>query len=239
MNRATNTAVRLMAECFKPRGPVAEIGSYYEPASEAISNLRPYFPGEQFIGCDIRPGPGVDRIEDANHLSFGDSSVGAVLMLHLLEHLPTPDIALAEAYRILRPDGVLCVGVPFTYRLHGFPSDYWRFTASGLTILLSQFAQRTVFSLGPRLKPTLVFGVAGKEGSEVTFQARSERFRTAVHSTYRSQRLRGYWRELDERARDFLGCLVGRAELSAVFFDPRARSRYVPESTNGESRGDI
>ena len=45
----------------------------------------------------------------------------------------------ADVKRVLRDEGLLALSVPFSYRLHGFPSDYWRFTASGIYTLLAEF----------------------------------------------------------------------------------------------------
>jgi hypothetical protein len=58
--------------------------------------------------------------------------------------------------------GLLALSVPFNYRLHGFPSDYWRFTASGIHTLLAEFPAKIVFAIGPQLKPAFIFAVATK-----------------------------------------------------------------------------
>jgi len=49
---------------------------------------------------------------DATALPFEDGSADAVVMLDVLEHLPDPRAALAEARRVLRRDGVVVVSVP-------------------------------------------------------------------------------------------------------------------------------
>jgi len=166
MRRAIRTSVGLFAEAFSPIGPIVEVGSLYLPGYEALSDLRDLFPGRQYIGCDIRQGLGVDRIEDAEALRFADRSVETLLLLDVLEHLPHPQKAIAEAYRVLRDDGLLALSTPFNYRLHGFPSDYWRFTASGIHTLLQDFPDKVVFALGPRVKPAFIFAVAAKRTSE-------------------------------------------------------------------------
>ena len=43
---------------------------------------------------------------------WSDASFDAVVMWHALEHWPHPELALAAAHRLLRPGGVLLVGVP-------------------------------------------------------------------------------------------------------------------------------
>jgi SAM-dependent methyltransferase len=198
---------------------VVEIGSRYRPGFRELADLRPHFPGLEYIGCDLEPGPGVDRIEDAERLRFADGAAGAVLLLEVLEHLRRPERALAEARRVLRGDGLLVVSVPTSYRLHGFPADYWRFTASGLARLLADFPDAILFALGPRLKPALAFAVASRSASPA-FTAAKQRFRGEVEEAFRRTRLRGYASVLKERGRDFFGALFGRADLSVAFFPP-------------------
>src|SRR5213596_54730 len=52
---------------------------------------------------------------DAQHLPVRTASVDAVLTLELLEHVENPDTVLQEAFRVLKPSGVLCVAVPTSY----------------------------------------------------------------------------------------------------------------------------
>ncbi len=227
MRRAINTAVRLFAESFDPPGPIVEIGSLYLAGYEGLCNLRGYFPGREYLGCDIREGLGVDRIEDACALSFADGSAGTVLLCELLEHLPDPQRAINEAKRILRPDGLLAISVPFALRLHGLPRDYWRFTAGGVSVLLSGFPARTIFSVGPRLKPAFVFGVAAKTDSPA-FSAARARFEARVGEQFAQSRVRGYTSILKERGRDFFGGLLGRAEPGAAFLDDHSPGGQSP-----------
>jgi SAM-dependent methyltransferase len=58
--------------------------------------------------------------------------VGGVLLLSVLEHLQSPQLALKEAYRVLVPGGKILVSVPFSFPIHGFPFDFIRWTMEGL-----------------------------------------------------------------------------------------------------------
>jgi SAM-dependent methyltransferase len=225
MNRAIRTSVRLFSEGFSPRGPVIEIGSYRHDGAD-LSDMRPYFRGLEYIGCDIRPGPGVDRIEDGERLSFADASCGTVLILETLEHVADPHRTVAEARRVLSPDGLLVISVPFNYRLHGFPTDYWRFTSSGVHQLLNGFGDVIIFALGPRVRPTFVFAVATPSPSP-QFEALKAPFRRAVQETFERSRWQGRISVLKERSRDLFGFLLGRADLDAVFFDPAQGGGYT------------
>jgi SAM-dependent methyltransferase len=229
MFRATRDAVQAFAEVFRPQGPVLELGSYQHLGLGAYTDVRPFFPGKEYVGTDIRSGPGVDRLEDAERLSFDDASFGTVLAFDILEHLRHPREAVAEAHRVLRDDGLFAVAVPCSYRIHGFPADYWRFTASGLHTLFAGFEGCVVFALGPQLNPPLVFGVAAKAGG-AEFRRSAQLFRECIAHVYgsRRSRLRGQVSIARRLGRDSLGWLLGRAHVGVWFFDPDEASPYEP-----------
>jgi SAM-dependent methyltransferase len=52
---------------------------------------------------------------DAHVLPLRDASVDGVIALEVLEHVDDPDRVLAEASRVLKPGGSLCVAVPTSY----------------------------------------------------------------------------------------------------------------------------
>jgi SAM-dependent methyltransferase len=232
MMRGINTSVGLFSEVFDPPGPVVEVGSFYPPGYDWLCNLRPYFPKHEYVGCDLREGNGVDRIEDAQQLSFDDESVGTVLMLEILEHLPDPQAAISEAHRVLCDDGLLAVSTPFNYGLHAFPDDYWRFTPSGMHRLLEEFADKVIFALGPRAKPAFVFAVAAKSDT-AAFEARKRLFQAQIQERFRRTRRQGYTSVLRRTGRDLVSCALGRAQLGAMFFDPTTAGGYFARTAAG------
>ena len=102
--------------------------------------------GAPVVGLDLavdprwkRPGVHLLRA-DARRLPFGDGSFDALYCYHVLEHVPGPAAAVAEARRILAPGGFAFFGTPNRLRLVGYAggrataweklhwnvADYWR-----------------------------------------------------------------------------------------------------------------
>ncbi len=46
-------------------------------------------------------------VEDATNLSYNENSFDAVLIANALHIMPNPDLALAEIYRVLKPNGLI------------------------------------------------------------------------------------------------------------------------------------
>jgi SAM-dependent methyltransferase len=91
------------------------------------------------IGLDIRPGLGVRIIGDVQALGIRDAAVPVVLCTEVLEHLPEPQRAIDEIYRVLQPGGELLLTTRFLFPIHDAPHDYFRFTKYGLRHLLRRF----------------------------------------------------------------------------------------------------
>lgn len=72
--------------------------------------------GSEFLGPDCTSGAinsnGV-RHEDVTASSFEDGSVDAILSFDVFEHVPDPDQAFRECFRVLKPGGLLLFTVPF------------------------------------------------------------------------------------------------------------------------------
>ncbi|NDJ76694.1 MAG: methyltransferase domain-containing protein, partial [Chloroflexi bacterium] len=54
----------------------------------------------------------------------------------VLEHVDDFQAGMREITRVLKPGGILLLGLPFRQALHLEPHDYWRFTEYGLRYLL-------------------------------------------------------------------------------------------------------
>ena len=65
-----------------------------------------------------------------------DNTFTCVFCSGVLEHVDNVWKAMAEITRVLKPQGVLLLGVPFRQPIHSHPHDYWRFTRYGIGYLL-------------------------------------------------------------------------------------------------------
>ncbi len=121
-----NPLLRLMMSRFLDR--VAALVERQSPASVldagcgegfVLNELGKRLPAVRFVGLDFSAealryplhsnGQWDQMRGDVTHLPFRDSSVEVVTCLEVLEHLPRPDLALAELARVCRRSIVLSV----------------------------------------------------------------------------------------------------------------------------------
>ncbi len=107
-------------------------------------------------------GPGVDAILDLHLLDLPDYSVGTALCLDTLEHVERPYAALAEMYRVLRPDGACIISSVLAFPIHEYPQDFWRFTPAAFKLVLRPFPSMMVGYIGEDRFPHTVLGVGIK-----------------------------------------------------------------------------
>jgi SAM-dependent methyltransferase len=160
-----NEFVAELAGTMRLPEPIVEFGSLQvEPGQP--NDLRGLFAGREYVGSDMRPGPGVDRVEDLRGLSFPDASVGTALCLDTLEHCADPRAACREMHRVLIDGGVCVISSVMFFPVHAYPHDYWRFTPEGMRLLLEPFDEVWSAGVGHPELPTQVTAVAVKGAGE-------------------------------------------------------------------------
>lgn len=86
------------------------------------------------VGVDMLDGEGVDRVVnlEAPGAAAGLGTFAHIECWSVLEHSRRPWLLAANLEAMLEPGGTIHVTVPFVWRYHAFPSDFWRFTAEGV-----------------------------------------------------------------------------------------------------------
>jgi SAM-dependent methyltransferase len=113
------------------RGKLLDIGCGRKPYQ------RTYFAGaSSYVGLDSQSAE-ADIIASALHLPLEDESFDTVVSTELLEHVPDPQRALREMFRVLKPTGHLILSAPMYWPRHEVPHDYFRYSYDGLLHLLN------------------------------------------------------------------------------------------------------
>jgi SAM-dependent methyltransferase len=61
-----------------------------------------------------------------------------IFLDQVLEHVESPASAISNVHEMLKSNGVAIITTPFLIRLHGSPDDHWRWSETGLRLLLLQ-----------------------------------------------------------------------------------------------------
>jgi len=61
-------------------------------------------------------------------LPFKNEKFDTIILSDVLEHIPNPSHLILELKRVLKPNGVVLMNVPFMYWVHEAPHDYNRYT---------------------------------------------------------------------------------------------------------------
>ena len=119
-------------------GPVLEIGSKDYGNTQ---DFRAVYSGNEYVGLDMEQGPGVDIVHDLT------TGVGPLRPDHfelaiccsVLEHVRRPWVFAEHLSGVIQNGGILYLAVPWVWRFHAFPDDYFRFSWRGIEELFPEF----------------------------------------------------------------------------------------------------
>lgn len=142
-----NVTSFLLEHRAKLRPPVLEVGALRVPAWAWWTDLRSQleFGADEWTGVDIEPGAGVDVVFDMTrsldhwpgvYAAGVYSAFNGCVCAEVLEHVREPQAVLRNVWQMLASGAWVLVTTPFGFPVHNFPDDYWRFTPSGLRMLL-------------------------------------------------------------------------------------------------------
>lgn len=114
-------------------GSILDVGAGEQPFRKHCSHLQ-YF-SHDFCEYDGKgDGTGlqfewsygqIDYVSDITSIDADDNTFDSVLCTDVLEHVPDPVAAVREMSRILKPEGVLLLTVPYASLSHMAPQHYY------------------------------------------------------------------------------------------------------------------
>lgn len=121
-------------------GPVLIAGSKVYPGRRDRRKVY-----ENAVGIDQEEGEGVDIVADLeNPLLVYVGRFHHIECWSVLEHAKRPWLIAQNLESMLTPMGSIHITVPFVWRIHGYPSDYWRFTIEAIRELFPRIEWQTL-----------------------------------------------------------------------------------------------
>ena len=117
---------------------VLEIGTKQAVPGRSTHSMAafPAVKPQDYVRFDVEAGPDVDFVGDVHTLpNEWSNRFDAFVAMAVWEHLQRPWIAAKEVARVLAPQGKFLVVTHQTFPIHGYPSDYFRFSRDALRLL--------------------------------------------------------------------------------------------------------
>lgn len=93
----------------------------------------------RYIGVDLAGNEQAEAaLDERGCTDLPDGCADVLLSTQVLEHVDDPSVYLAEAFRLLKPGGLLLLSTHGIWWYHPHPQDLWRWTGPGLDRLLRQ-----------------------------------------------------------------------------------------------------
>ena len=132
------------------------------PFTKSLGRYRELLAGVDYKTLDLSADTHPDIVADIEKMPFADGTVDAFICRSVLEHVASPERAVAEMTRALRPNGQLLLTVPSIYPYHarsgagGYP-DLWRFFEDTIRLLLREFSTVEVGRIGGPATAAMLF----------------------------------------------------------------------------------
>lgn len=136
------------------------VSQFIKPLSSKITladygcGNRPYEPivapfVANYIGIDLPENPRADvHVSAQGNIELVNESLDAVLSTQVLEHVENPTHYLSEACRVLKQDGLLILSTHGYWMFHPDPTDFWRWTSTGLQKVVSEAGFEIIYFKG-------------------------------------------------------------------------------------------
>lgn len=115
-------------------------GAVLEVGSKDYGNTVPFrkhIRHTEYVGLDMAPGTGVDVVGDLSKDLCGleEGRFSLIICCSVLEHVEKPWLMARNIVRLAKPGGRVYMSVPWVWRYHPYPDDYFRFSWRGIESL--------------------------------------------------------------------------------------------------------
>lgn len=117
-------------------GRTLDVGCGSKPYEGLYASTK--YVGLEYDTPQNRAGKKADHFYDGETFPFTDNEFDSVVANEVFEHVFNPDRFLDEAYRVLRPGGMVLMTMPFVWDEHEQPYDFARYSSFGIRHLLEQ-----------------------------------------------------------------------------------------------------
>ena len=151
--------VSRMALEHKLQGPVLDAGCGRRSNEPELSGSRLF----DYYTLDRSRRLDPDFVADLEEpLPFSNGLFKTIICTEVLEHVQKPCLVIKNIFDILPPGGAFIVTAPFNKELHPGSDygDYWRFSPSGMSILLSEFSYAEITASNEGRRPLAVYAIA-------------------------------------------------------------------------------
>jgi ubiquinone/menaquinone biosynthesis C-methylase UbiE len=131
------------------KGKLLDVGCGNGPFEYLVNNKTC-----QYTGIDIADADNFDYKNskiitfDGENIPFADNSFENIICTEVIEHIENPSKIIGEMYRVLKPNGLCIVTLPWSARVHFAPHDYCRYTPYKLKTLFTQFKSAEINNRG-------------------------------------------------------------------------------------------
>jgi hypothetical protein len=130
-----------LRKCDTKEGRTLIVGSKIHEGTGKPDRRKLY---KNVVGVDMEDGDGVDLVlnleeeTDLIYRHFGDRPFDHIECTSVLEHSRRPWLLCANLQSAMDDGATLLVMVPWVWRIHAYPSDYWRMTPAAIESLLPE-----------------------------------------------------------------------------------------------------
>ena len=121
-----------LKRCDVRSGRTLIVGSKIHEGTDKPDRRERY---KEALGVDMEDGPGVDIALDLEE-SAPPGQFAHIECTSVLEHSRRPWLLCANLERGLIDGGTILVMVPWVWRFHAYPNDFWRMTPEAVKSLL-------------------------------------------------------------------------------------------------------